>query len=69
MSETLNYHLYVTDDETERFVDWRSKMNGVVNSNMTKIDKALTEKANISTSINSVLSTALWEGTQSPYSY
>lgn len=69
MSETLNYHLYITDDETERFVDWRSKMNGVADSNMTKIDKALTGKADVSTSIDSVLSTALWEGTQSPYSY
>lgn len=69
MSETLNYGLYITDDETERFVDWRSKMNGVADSNMTKIDKALTKKADISTSIDSVLSTALWEGEQSPYSY
>lgn len=69
MSETLNYGLYITDDETERFVDWRSKMNGVADSNMTKIDKALTKKADISTSIDSVLLTALWEGEQPPYSY
>lgn len=41
MSETSNYKLYITDDNTERFLDWRNKMNGVSDSNMTKIDTIL----------------------------
>lgn len=69
MSETSNYHLYVTDDDTERFWDWRNKMNGVANSNMTKIDTVLSEKADSSTAVSGVLSAAQWEGEQAPYSY
>ena len=38
MSETTNYGLYISDDNTERFIDWRGKINGEADSNMTKID-------------------------------
>lgn len=41
MGETANYKLYVEDDNSTKFIDWRTKMNGSENSNMTKIDEAL----------------------------
>lgn len=43
MSETTNYKLYVSDDDSERFIDWRKKLNGENDSNMHKIDEALSE--------------------------
>ena len=51
MSETTNYGLYVTDDSSDKFLNWRTKMNGTVDSNMVKIDTALGEKANSSISL------------------
>ena len=50
---TTNYNLYLEDDSTTRFLDWRKKMNGTDNSNMVKIDAALGEKANSSVAVNS----------------
>lgn len=51
MSETMNYKLYVTDDSSERFQDWRRRMGGVESdSNMVIIDQVLGQKAD-----NSVL--------------
>lgn len=47
MAETANYGLYVEDDSSAKFMDWRKKMNGSENSNMTKIDEVLANKANI----------------------
>lgn len=47
MSETKNYKLHLTDDSSERFLDWRNEMNGVEDSNMVKIDTALGEKADL----------------------
>ncbi len=41
MSETTNYKLHLTDDESEPFLDWRKAINGTENSNMVKIDAAL----------------------------
>lgn len=41
MSETKNYNLYITDDESTRFLYWRNKINGTEDSNMVKIDAAL----------------------------
>ena len=41
MSETPNYGLYLEDDASARFQDWREKINGTDNSNMVKIDTAL----------------------------
>ena len=40
---TTNYNLYLEDDSTTRFLDWRQKMNGSGDSNMVKIDTALAE--------------------------
>lgn len=67
MSETANYKLHITDDETELFKVWREKMNGTENSNMIKIDAALTEKANNSVVVNSTLFANAWVGIASPY--
>lgn len=60
MSTTPNYGLYVTDDITERFKDWREAINGTDDSNMVKIDAALGEKADNSKSVNAVLSADGW---------
>ena len=46
MSETINYGLYIEDDSSTNFLDWRLGMNGPNESNMIKIDKILAEKAN-----------------------
>jgi hypothetical protein len=67
MSETTNYGLYLTDSSSERFSDWRNKMNGTTDSNMIKIDAALGEKANSSASINLTLLASSWAGVSAPY--
>lgn len=67
MSETTNYGLYLTDDSSENFLDWREKMNGKEDSNMTKIDAALSEKANNSIYINASLSSSMWVGEEAPF--
>lgn len=43
MAETTNYGLYIEDDDSVLFKDWRERMNGVQNSNMVKIDAILKE--------------------------
>lgn len=43
MATTTNYGLYITDDSSTKFIDWRKQMNGIDDSNMTKIDAALNE--------------------------
>lgn len=67
MSETTNYHLILTDDSTTKFKDWREAINGSQNSNMIKIDTALGEKADLSTSVSTTLLAALWAGVDAPY--
>ena len=67
MAYTSNYHLYITDDSSERFVDWRTKLNGVTDSNMTIIDAALGDKADHSTQTNLTLSANSWTGNSAPY--
>ena len=42
MAYTTNYNLFVTDDASTTFKTWREAMNATSNSNMTKIDAALT---------------------------
>ncbi len=61
MSETANYHLYLTDDSSEKFQEWRENMNGPDNSNMVKIDTALSEKAEHSNVIETKLDHEQWE--------
>lgn len=41
MAETLNYKLYITDDDQTKFKVWRENLAGETNSNMIKIDNAL----------------------------
>ena len=60
MSETTNYHLYLTDDNTTRFLDWRNAINGTSDSNMIKIDTALSGKADSSQYLNKTLSANGW---------
>jgi hypothetical protein len=64
---TTNYGLYLTDDSSERFQEWRSKINGTTDSNMLKIDAALGQKADSSTSIEAVLLASAWVGSSAPY--
>ena len=65
---TANYNLYLEDDGTTRFLDWRQKMNGSGDSNMVKIDTALSEKADSSVSVDGVLLASAWAGDSAPYS-
>lgn len=67
MSETTNYGLYITDDSSTRFLDWRTKMNGTDNSNMVKIDAALGSKAARSVSVEATLLASAWTGVDAPY--
>ena len=67
MSETTNYKLYLCDDDTKKFKEWREEMNGTGNSNMKKIDAALSQKADHSTSIDAVLLADSWRGSASPF--
>lgn len=67
MAETPNYGLYLEDDASTKFKDWREKINGSDNSNMVKIDTALGEKAQKSGQITGVLSASAWSGVDSPF--
>lgn len=67
MSETANYGLYLTSDSSERFLDWREKMNGTEDSNMMKIDAALGTKANNSVPVYATLLASAWVGVDAPY--
>ena len=67
MSETTNYKLHLTGDNTEKFLDWREKMNGTEGSNMIKIDNALGEKANSSVAIYTTLLASAWAGVNAPF--
>ena len=67
MSQTANYGLFVTDDSSTKFLDWRNQMGGVSNSNMVKIDAALAEKAEASRYIELILLASAWRGTGAPY--
>jgi len=68
MSETTkNYGLYLTNDSSERFSDWREQMNGTKDSNMMKIDAALGEKANSSVMVTTALLASAWNGVDAPY--
>lgn len=71
MSETLNYGLYITSDDTEKFLSWREMVAGESNSNMVKIDSALAEmeqtKATHSNHVIAMLYASQWSGTSAPY--
>ena len=61
MSETANYKLFITDDDSMSFLEWRKKLNGETGSNMTKIDAALGNKAERSVSYNAELISTEWD--------
>ena len=68
MSETTkNYGLYLTNDSSEKFLDWRERMNGTSDSNMMKIDAALGEKANNSVIVTTALLASAWTGVDAPF--
>lgn len=64
---TDNYGLFLIEDETCRFIDWRLAMSGKRNSNMKKIDEILHKKADASNSISLVLTASSWAGDSAPY--
>ena len=67
MSETPNYGLYLEDDASARFQDWREKINGTDNSNMVKIDTALGTMAQKSGKVTGTLLASAWSGIDSPF--
>lgn len=67
MGETTNYKLYIEDDSSTKFMDWRKKMNGSNESNMVMIDRILFGKANSSIVVMATLSSSAWVGVDSPY--
>jgi len=66
MSETANYGLYVTDDSSEMVINVRKKIFGEKDSNMTKIDSVLAQKADTSRFINTILKASAWSGSDIP---
>ena len=68
MSETTaNYGLHLTNDSSERFSDWRERMNGTDDSNMVKIDTVLSQKADHSVMVSATLLASAWAGVDAPY--
>lgn len=67
MSETPNYGLYLEDDASTRFQEWREKINGTENSNMVKIDTALGTMAQKSGKVVGTLLASAWNGIDSPF--
>ena len=67
MSETTHYNLHLTNDSSERFLDWREKMNGTEDSNMVKIDDVLWSKANSSVLVKATLLSTQWSGVNAPF--
>ena len=67
MAETEHYGLYISDDRSESFLGWSQKINGETDSNMTKIDGALAEKADKSQSVFATLLATGWIGDEKPY--
>lgn len=67
MQSTPNCNLYLEDDDTVKFKEWREKMNGVGDYNMRRLDSAIGEKAAHSKDVAGVLLAAAWSGTDAPY--
>lgn len=66
-SQTTNYGLYLEDDSSVKFQNWRRQMNGEDDSNMVKIDAALGEKANKSVPFTGTLLASAWAGVDAPF--
>lgn len=67
MSETTNYNLFLTDNDSMKFITWRNKINGQTDSNMIKIDTALGEKADRSIAVYAKLTVNEWVGENCPF--
>lgn len=67
MSRTANIDLELTDDATTKFQNWREAINGVTNSNMTKIDNAFGTKAAKSSQVTATLLASAWTGVDNPF--
>ena len=67
MSETPNIGLYLEDDASTRFEEWRKKMNGTDDSNMKKIDDAVGMMALKSGKATGTLLASAWSGIDSPF--
>ena len=65
MSTTPNYGLFVTDDNTTKFNEVRRALYGTSESNMTKIDRVLGEKADCSNLVELVLQASAWTASAS----
>lgn len=66
-SQTTNYGLYLEDDSSVKFQNWRRQMNGEDDSNMVKIDAVLGEKANKSVPFTGTLLASAWAGVDAPF--
>jgi len=67
LSETTNYNLFLTDNDSMKFITWRNKINGQTDSNMIKIDTALGEKADRSIAVYTKLTVNEWVGENCPF--
>ncbi len=67
MQTTENINLYLEDEDTTKFLDWRNKIAGVNGSNMQKIDAEFGKKADKSKTISFTLSPSDWVGEAAPY--
>lgn len=67
MSTTPNYGLYVTDDVKEKVKELLEKMSNTTDSNMVKIDEALSQKADSSVYVLRTLLASAWSGSNAPY--
>ncbi len=67
MQGTPVCNLYIGDDDTLLFEEWRKLLCGLTDSNMIKIDNAIGEKAVRSKEVPGVLLAAAWKGAEAPY--
>ena len=67
MSETPNYGLYLEDDASTRFQEWRKKKKSKKKPKMVKIDTALGTMAQKSGKVVGTLLASAWSGIDSPF--
>jgi len=67
MAATRNLNLYVTDDSSETFLNWRTQLAGEMDSNMTKLDDAFANGSGGSSTVYATLLASAWVGTAAPY--
>ncbi len=67
MAETRNLNLYVTDDSSETFQNFRRQLAGEIGSNMTKLDDRFASGSVGSSTVYATLLASAWVGTAAPY--